>query len=510
MVGETVGGDEPFATGNGDGNLAPAELGGSEAGLGISRLGQNRHRGEYHEQSEQIQLHGGSLAGATLREDEAGNLLEGAGGFANLQLMSEIADAPASAVAELPRRKGTLLIVDDEDGPRVSLQVIFRGDYEILLASDGPTAIKIAEQQRVDVAVCDIKMQGMSGIEVLERLKFVDPGIEVVMMTAFETTETIRKALQLRACDYVNKPFDLARMREIVAAAMQRRTLESEILTNSEKLRELTEELQNHKVQQQIAQTRGDIYASIIHDINGPLTVISGFLQMINQRISGVEEPSGKDLDFTRDKLKVVTRQVTNCIEISRRYLHFLRKQADDMTPRVGVNQLLTDLKHLMRVHPALLENQLHIEPLTTDIGVRMNGTDFIQSVLNLAVNGLQCSPQPHRVDITGDVLQAPLQLEEFKDTPATRLMNVEGLNNTAPLLRLAVRDNGPGIAAEVLPKIFDTYFTTKGPRQGTGLGLNIVLRMIRDAGGALHVGSQAGVGTTFTLYLPAAELAKT
>ena len=50
----------------------------------------------------------------------------------------------------------------------------------------------------------------------LERLKFVDPGIEVIMMTAFETTETIRKALQLRACDYVNEPFDVARMREIV------------------------------------------------------------------------------------------------------------------------------------------------------------------------------------------------------------------------------------------------------------------------------------------------------
>ena len=423
--------------------------------------------------------------------------------------MTELVDTVAPPAAEPPRRKGTLLIVDDEDGPRIALQVIFKNDYDVLMASDGPAAIKLAEQRRVDVAVCDIKMQGMSGIEVLERLKFVDPGIEVIMMTAFETTETIRKALQLRACDYVNKPFELAHMRRIVSAAMQRRTLESEILTNTEKLRELTDELQNYKVQQQIAQTRGDIYASIIHDINGPLTVISGFLQLINQRIGNVDQLVAKDIDFTRDKLKVVTRQVTNCIEISRRYLHFLRRQSDDAAPRVSVGQLLADLGHLLRVHPALLENEFKVIPLAEEIGVRMNGTDFIQSVLNLVVNAFQCTPQPHRVEVNGEVLAVPLDLAEFKDTAETRLMNIEGLNNVPPLLRLSVTDNGPGIPLEILPKIFDTYFTTKGPRQGTGLGLNIVLRLIKDAGGALHVHTRPGAGTTFTLYVAAATVAR-
>src|SRR5207244_13549007 len=131
----------------------------------------------------------------------------------------------------------------------------------------------------------DIRMAGMSGIEVLERLKYVDPAIEVVMMTAFETTDTIRQALRLRACDYINKPFDLSTIRSAVAAAMQRRTLESEIHTDAEKLQRLLGELQNQKIEEQMSQTRGEIYASVIHDINGPLTVISGFVQMMNQRI---------------------------------------------------------------------------------------------------------------------------------------------------------------------------------------------------------------------------------
>src|SRR5438445_1794633 len=184
-----------------------------------------------------------------------------------------------------PRRKGTLLIVDDEEGPRLSLRVIFKDDYEILMAGDGATAIEMAQKNKIDVAVCDIRMAGMSGIEVLERLKYVDPAIEVVMMTAFETTDTIRQALRLRACDYINKPFDLSTIRSAVAAAMQRRTLESEIHTDAEKLQRLLGELQNQKIEEQMSQTRGEIYASVIHDINGPLTVISGFVQMMNQRI---------------------------------------------------------------------------------------------------------------------------------------------------------------------------------------------------------------------------------
>ena len=205
------------------------------------------------------------------------------------------------------RRRGKLLVVDDEEGPRQSLKVIFKDDYEILMAGDGATAIEIAQKNRIDVAVLDIRMFGMSGIEVLERLKYVDPAIEVVMMTAFETTDTMRQALRLRAADYINKPFDIAAMRAAVAAAMQRRTLESEIHNNTEKLQELLGELQDRKIEEQIASTRGDIYASIIHDINGPLTVISGFIQVINERISNTKGLRADDMDFVKDRLKIIT-----------------------------------------------------------------------------------------------------------------------------------------------------------------------------------------------------------
>src|SRR6266446_1776861 len=270
---------------------------------------------------------------------------------------------PLVAASLSSPRKATLLVVDDEEGPRHSVRVIFKEDYEVLMADDGRTAIELAQKERIDVAVLDIRMAGMSGIEVLERLKYVDPGIEVVMMTAFETTDTMRQALRLRACDYINKPFDVSTMRAAVAAAMQRHTLESEIHTNAEKLQELIGELQNQKIEEQMSQTRGEIYASIIHDINGPLTVISGFIQLMNQRIGNASRLEGEDLEFIKDRLKTITRQVTNCIEISRRYLSFLGRQSDE-APRVGVNDMLTDLSHLAMVHPSRHHHPFNINPL--------------------------------------------------------------------------------------------------------------------------------------------------
>src|ERR1043166_1942299 len=437
---------------------------------------------------------------------------------------------PEPAQTPAPRRRGTLLIVDDEDGPRQSLYVIFKDDYEILMAEDGSTAIDLAQKNKIDVAVLDIRMAGMSGIEVLERLKYVDPAIEAVMMTAFETTDTMRQALRLRACDYINQPFELSHMRSAVANAMQRRTLETEINTYAEKLPELLEELQNQKIEEQMSQTRGEIYASIIHDINGPLTVISGFTQLMNQRISDSNGLEARDLEFikdrlkdssnvfqkieglvqerefAKDRLKTITRQVTNCIEISRRYLSFLRRRSDE-APRVGVNQLLTDLSHLIQVHPSRHHHHFTIHPLAQDIAVSMNGTDVIQVLLNLAVNGFQCAPQPHTVEIQGRVLPQPLDLTSFKDGPHDRLLNVENFDNTARHVMVMVRDTGPGIPTEILPKIFQPYFTTKGARQGTGLGLNIVQRLIKEARGALHLHTKMGHGTTFTVYLPATPL---
>jgi CheY-like chemotaxis protein len=155
---------------------------------------------------------------------------EGAPGAKHI-LSGTVVDTLALAnQTKTPRPRGTLLIVDFEDGPRVSLGIIFKNEYDLLMAGDGPTAIKLAKQYDIDVVVTEINMAGMSGIELLERLKLLKPDIEVIMMTGLSTTDTFRESLRLGACDLINKPFDIATIRSAVSKAMQRRRLGSEII----------------------------------------------------------------------------------------------------------------------------------------------------------------------------------------------------------------------------------------------------------------------------------------
>jgi len=351
--------------------------------------------------------------------------------------------------------------------------------------------------------VVDIRMTGMTGTEVLEKLKTLQPTVEVIMLTAYETVDTIRRALRLGACDYLNKPFDIATIRKAVATAMERHSLTDEISNNNEKLQALQSELHNQKLQEEIARTRGEIYASIIHDINGPLTIISGFIQIINQRVGESQRLEGEDLEMVRDRLRRITRQVSNCIDISHRYLNFMRQQGSAAV-WINVNQILDDLRELLNVHPSKGSNHLKIQAVAENVELQINGTDFIQILLNLTVNALQSTPTPHAVDIACKVLYAPADTTQFKDGPIERALNVEGFKNAAPILQVSVADDGPGIPPEVMAKLFRPYFTTKPPGKGTGLGLAIVQRLLKEARGCLHIQSKPGEGARFNIYLPA------
>jgi len=158
-------------------------------------------------------------------------------------------------------------------------------------------------------------------------------------------------------------------------------------------------------------------------------------------------------------------------------------------------------------VHPSAQRNELIIRPLNEDLVAEINGTDLIQILLNLTINALQCTPEAHRVEISGQRLSEPLDLSQFADDPQSCFVNREGLHNVAPLLAISVEDNGPGIAPEVLPRIFQPFFTTKAGNKGTGLGLAIVHRFVKESKGAIHLVTQLGKGTTFKVYLPAHDL---
>ncbi len=401
-----------------------------------------------------------------------------------------------------PKPKPILLILDDEEGPRQSLQIVFKDDYQVLLADNGPTAVALAKKHPIDVAVLDIRMKGMSGIEVLHALKHIDPTTEVVMLTGYETVDTTRQALRLGASDYLSKPFGIATIREAVRAALQHRTASLQVRNSVLRLRDLQDQIQDQRMREELARTRGEIYASIIHDINSPLTVISGFIDVVCQRIAEVSRLEGEQFEFVKERLSRVSRQVTSCIQISNRYLSFLRSTTDQV-PSVSVNQILSDAREVLTGHVDAQNHALAVSLLTDDCTARINGTDLIQVLYNLAVNAFQSAEVPHRVEIRAEPCGEPLDLSGLKDGPQDLFVSGKMFANTPPMLAIIVADDGPGMSPELVGKVFDSYFTTKPPGQGTGLGLAIVKRLVEHAGGAIRLHTEVGRGTVFTVYLP-------
>ena len=117
----------------------------------------------------------------------------------------------------------TILVVDDEIGPRESLRAILKPEYTVLIATEGEQALKIVEETPLDVVLLDLRMPGISGISVLERIKAFNPDIEVILITGYASYETVLEALRLHAFDYISKPFNIPELREKVRLAVKRR-----------------------------------------------------------------------------------------------------------------------------------------------------------------------------------------------------------------------------------------------------------------------------------------------
>jgi signal transduction histidine kinase len=407
---------------------------------------------------------------------------------------------PQSASAsEAAAPRPTLLIVDDEEGPRQSLRVVFKELYDVVLADSGPRALEIMKSRRVDAAVLDIRMTGMSGTELLGHLKQLNPRIEVVMLTAYETIETARQALRHGACDYLTKPFEIPVIRDAVANAIQRRALSDAMTDGSMRIQELQEEMRNIEIKGEMARTQNEIYASVMHDIGSPLTAVSVMLQMVGMDL---ESTRGGETAAVKEQLARVNLQVARCMEISRRYLNYARERSTQKHA-VRLNQTLADVHELLRSNPSGRRHQLSVHLMPVDLPVLMNGTDLIQVLLNLITNAFQASASPLQVEVFAEYHDDPVPHATLADSPRCVFVNRDGFVNEPPLIALHVRDTGPGIPEGILPKIFESYFSTKVPGEGTGLGLAIVRRLVAQAKGGIQVQTQPGQGATFTVFLP-------
>ncbi len=177
-----------------------------------------------------------------------------------------------------------VLVVDDEMGPRESLRMILKPRYEIAVADSGEAALKTLGTFHPDLIFMDIKMPQMDGIELLRRIKGADPSIEVVMITAYASLETVKNALTHGAFEYLIKPFSRQDLEETARRALARRqtelgtrnqltTLVEEMRTLATKTRSLEEEARREQVEQSLRVTQLSILREISRSLLGQLDI---------------------------------------------------------------------------------------------------------------------------------------------------------------------------------------------------------------------------------------------
>lgn len=127
-----------------------------------------------------------------------------------------------------PEQVSLIIVDDDTDFRSVAAKRFLRRGFRVAEAADATEAIDLSQRRQFDVAVLDMRMPGMSGLELLEKLKAATPECEAIMLTGEGTIETAVQAMKLGAYDYLTKPFSLAELEVVIQKAFERRQLHKE------------------------------------------------------------------------------------------------------------------------------------------------------------------------------------------------------------------------------------------------------------------------------------------
>ncbi len=226
------------------------------------------------------------------------------------------------------------------------------------------------------------------------------------------------------------------------------------------------------QMQEQLRRTErlaelGTLASGMAHEIGTPMNVIQGRAEYLLQRTT--EEPIKKGL-------ATIIAQVERITKIMNQLLTFARRRPIERKPmdlKKTIADCLDIVQERLKQHRVEVETS-YAEPLPL---VHADPDQMSQVLLNLVLNAIQAMPEGGRLSLA--------------------------LEPEGPGMKLSVADTGSGMPAETLNKIFDPFFTTKDVGAGTGLGLTVVHGIVEDHGGAIHVYSVPGRGTTFTIHLP-------
>jgi signal transduction histidine kinase len=324
-------------------------------------------------------------------------------------------------------------------------------------------------------------------------LKEIDPDIECVMLTGYETIETARAAVRYGAADYLNKPFDVFAVREVLDRCIKRRQekLASEETFHS--LERTNERLGSELAQLSRAVEAGVLSAGVVHEMNNPLAIIAGYADLLGRDLASLNVSDQETSRQVKQRLASIQREIDRCKDIARRFLNFSRGRKE--TPEtVSASKLLEDASALIKAHPANRAAEIRFTVSDPEPTMTVNPAEILQVLINLGVNAL------HAMDGGGTL---ELSAMAATSVPSELAFRPDSFDPQKPMAKLVVADTGSGIKPENISKVFQPYFTSK--KEGTGLGLAIVCELVARYGGAIEVQSTVGQGSTFTVYLPLA-----
>jgi signal transduction histidine kinase len=400
---------------------------------------------------------------------------------------------PGPAVETAPAREGgsgpRVLVVDDNATNRHILsRRLERQGYVVAEAVNGELALDRIATESFDLVLLDILMPVMDGFEVLARMRQDRRmrAVPVVVISALDEVDTVVRAIQMGAEDYLFKPFDPVLLRARLGALLERKRLTSEL-----------------SVQAKMA-SLGVLTAGVAHEIKNPLNFVLNFAELAE--------------DAAREQI----RKLDGAGTPSEALLAELRELAEDLADDIAKIR-----EHGSRADGIIASMLAHSRGQP---GAR-RPTDFnalVRDYVNLAFHGMRAQDHTFQVAIehdfdsnAGSVDVVPQDLSRVflnvgsNACYAVREKTRRGIPGYQPVIRVStrdcgekvqarIRDNGIGIPKEALDRVFDPFFTTKSAGEGTGLGLSISYEIVVEGcQGEITVDSEEGEYTEFVITIP-------